>query len=65
MQAGAEVNFYTILHAAAAKGQTALGYRRAADAYDVEKMYGVTVNPAKAALLTVDKADKVIVLAED
>lgn len=65
VQAGAEVNFYTILHAAAAKGQTALGYRRAADAYDVEKMYGVTVNPAKSALLTVDKADKVIVLAED
>ena len=65
VEQGAEVNFYTILESAAARGHTALGYRRAEFAYDVDKMYGVNLNPIKSQSFTIAKEDKVIVLAED
>ena len=65
VEQGAEVNFYTILESAAARGHTALGYRRAEFAYDVDKMYGVNLNPIKSQSFNIAKEDKVIVLAED
>lgn len=61
---GAEINFYTLLEAAALQGQTAIGYRRAKDAYAVDKMYGVNLNPVKSEKFIVQPRDKIIVLSE-
>ena len=62
---GATVDFYTVLEAARRRGETAIGYRVAADARDATKAYGVRVNPAKAARVAFAPGDKIIVLAED
>ena len=62
--AGATTDFYTILESASRKGETALGYRLAADARDGSKAYGVHINPAKSAKISFVEGDKVIVLAD-
>lgn len=62
---GANVDFYTVLEAARRRGETALGYRIAAQARSGEHGYGVQVNPQKAEKLAFAAGDKVIVLAED
>jgi voltage-gated potassium channel Kch len=62
---GATVDFYTVLEAARRRGETAIGYRIAADAHNADAAYGVSVNPKKAEKLTFMPRDKVIVLAED
>ncbi|MBS1513403.1 MAG: NAD-binding protein [Bacteroidetes bacterium] len=62
---GSKVNFYTILESAASKGHTAIGYRIAKHCYDVEKAYGVKINPVKSDEIMLTENDKVIVLAED
>ena len=62
---GVTVDFYTLLEAARQRGETAIGYRIAADARDSEKKYGVHVNPRKAGRFVLEEGDKVIVLAED
>lgn len=59
------VNFYTILESAARKGHTAIGYRIAKHCYDVEKAYGVKINPLKSDEIFLTAEDKIIVLAED
>lgn len=59
-----QVNFYTVIESAARKGQTAIGYRIAADAHDSSKAYGVKLNPAKSKLMKFTPNDRVIVLAE-
>ncbi|MCA0218126.1 MAG: potassium transporter TrkA [Actinobacteria bacterium] len=61
---GTAVNFYTVLEAARRRGETALGYRVAADAHKSDKGYGVTVNPVKTESVTFSAGDKIIVLAE-
>jgi len=62
---GVEIDFYTVLEAARQRGETAIGYRVAADARNGDKAYGVHVNPRKAGRFTFAAGDKVIVLAED
>ena len=62
---GVEIDFYTVLEAARQRGETAIGYRVAADARDGKKFYGVRVNPRKAGRFAFAAGDKVIVLAED
>jgi hypothetical protein len=59
------VDFHTLLEAAAQRGETAIGYRIAADAQDKGRGYGVRVNPDKSAQVTFTAADRIIVLAED
>ena len=61
---GTAVNFYTVLEAARRRGETALGYRVAANAHKSDKGYGVTVNPVKTETVTFSAGDKIIVLAE-
>ncbi|HPG76086.1 MAG TPA: hypothetical protein PLU61_07870 [Rhodoglobus sp.] len=61
---GTAVNFYTVLEAARRRGETALGYRVAANAHKSDKGYGVTVNPVKTESVTFSAGDKIIVLAE-
>ncbi len=62
---GREVSFATIVEAAARRGETALGYRVAAESGDAEAGYGVRVNPAKADTFVPTAADRVVVLADD
>ncbi len=65
VELGREVNFYTVVEAARRRGQTAIGYRLAAQAKDAGKAYGVAVNPKKPGKVSFGKGDWVIVLAED
>jgi voltage-gated potassium channel Kch len=58
------VNFYTIVEAAARKGEVAMGYRLKAFASQAEKAYGVRVNPDKAEKVTFSTEDKIVVLSE-
>jgi voltage-gated potassium channel Kch len=61
---GQSVDFYTVLEAARRRGETAIGYRVAADAHNSDRGYGVTVNPVKSHTMAFAPGDRVIVLAE-
>ncbi|MGD8166802.1 CASTOR/POLLUX-related putative ion channel [Herbiconiux sp. P16] len=65
IQPGVEVDFYTVAEAALRRGETAIGYRIAADAHDAARAYGVHVNPPKPARIRFQPGDRIIVLAED
>ncbi len=62
---GATVDFYTVLEAAAQRGETALGYRIMKHADDRSRGYGVNVNPKKSEKHAFTEHDKIVVLAED
>lgn len=62
---GSAVDFYTVLEAAAQKGETAIGYRLMKYADDKSRGYGVNVNPKKSERHTFAENDKIVVLAED
>jgi len=64
VQGGRAVNFYTVVEAARRRGEIAVGYRVAEHANDADKLYGVVMNPNKAALNTFCDGDRVIVVAE-
>jgi ion channel POLLUX/CASTOR len=61
---GRNVDFYTVLEAAAQKGETAIGYRLMKHADDKARGYGVNVNPKKSEKHLFAENDKIIVLAE-
>jgi hypothetical protein len=61
---GVSVDFYTVLEAARMNGETAIGYRVAADARDSIHSYGVVSNPRKTDSITFAPGDRVIVLTE-
>lgn len=61
---GTDVTFYTVLQSARQRGETALGYRIAADAHSSDRGYGVRVNPVKGHPVDFSAGDKIIVLAE-
>jgi voltage-gated potassium channel Kch len=63
--AGTAVNFYTLCESAARKGETAIGYRLNEYSHNVNKAYGVVVNPKKSEKVTFTDKDKLIVIAED
>ncbi|WP_460799572.1 CASTOR/POLLUX-related putative ion channel [Nocardioides pacificus] len=65
VEAGREVTFATIVAGAGRRGETAFGYRTAAQARDAAQGFGVQVNPAKSARFTVAPGDRVVVLADD
>ncbi|MEZ5127210.1 MAG: hypothetical protein R2703_01665 [Micropruina glycogenica] len=48
-----------------ARGETAIGYRLAAQSWSRPNFYGVHLNPNKAAAVTLGAGDSVIVLAQD
>lgn len=62
VQAGAEVDFYTLLEAARRRQEVAIGYRLKALAEDAAHNHGVRVNPAKAERIRLGEGDKLIVL---
>jgi hypothetical protein len=59
------VSFATLVVAARERGETALGYRVAADSKSAERSFGVQVNPPKSTGYRVADDDRLIVLAED
>ncbi len=62
---GQPVPFAAVIEAARRRGEVAFGYRIAAVAEVASAAYGVSVNPAKAALATFAAADRIVVLAQD
>ncbi|HET9865363.1 MAG TPA: hypothetical protein VFP37_18135 [Steroidobacteraceae bacterium] len=62
---GATVDFYTVLEAAAQRGETAIGYRLMKYADDKDHGYGVNVNPRKSEKHTFAENDMIVVLAEN
>lgn len=58
------LTFYTAVEAARRRGQTAIGYRLAAEAADAARSYGVHTNPNKSERISFCEADRIIVLAE-
>ncbi|KFN42824.1 CASTOR/POLLUX-related putative ion channel [Arenimonas oryziterrae] len=62
---GVPVDFYTLIEAAAQRGETAIGYRQIEFSGDPTKGFGVKVNPNKAEKIVFDQSDRIIVLAED
>lgn len=64
VQCGAEVDFYTVVEAAARRGEVAIGVRLGAHARDPERHYGVVLNPRKSERLRFAAGDRVVVLAE-
>lgn len=65
LQLDVEVNYATVVAAASRLGQTAIGYRTAADSERAEAGFGVAVNPPKSWSLVPAPGDRVIVLADD
>jgi ion channel POLLUX/CASTOR len=65
VQPGRAVTFYTVVEAARRRGQVAIGYRLQAEASDVNRRYGVHLNPVKGESITFGVDDRVIVLAND
>ncbi|WP_245738529.1 hypothetical protein [Streptomyces sparsogenes] len=53
-----------MIEAAPQRGETAIGYRLAAQ-NDEPPLYGVHLNPSKTAPLVLHEGDTVVVLAED
>lgn len=62
---GTEVDFYTVVASAAELGESAIGYRVAAESRHSELKYGVRLNPNKSKRVKFDEKDLVIVLSED
>ena len=62
---GSTVDFYTVLEAAAQRGETAIGYRLMKYADDKERGYGVNVNPRKSEKHSFAENDQIVVLAEN
>ncbi|MGC3994413.1 MAG: hypothetical protein QM779_09950 [Propionicimonas sp.] len=60
---GRDVPFLAVMDAARRRGETAIGYRLAADAHNSALGYGVRVNPGKDEEITFTTGDRVIVLA--
>ncbi len=65
LKPGAEMNFATVLEAAARRGETAIGYCVAAEARDPSKSFGVHLNPHKDERRAFRAGDRLIVLAVD
>ena len=65
VETGQPVNFYTVVEAARQRGETAIGYRIAAEFENPARNHGVHTNPKKSEKVVFAPADKVIVVAED
>jgi ion channel POLLUX/CASTOR len=65
IKTGVNTDFYTLCESAARKGEIAIGYRINEFSHNVNKAYGVVVNPKKSDNVTFTENDKLIVIAED
>ncbi len=62
---GKPLDFYSVVAAAAARGETAIGYRIIEQAHDADRAYGVVINPKKTDTATFTAEDRIVVLAEE
>ncbi len=62
---GTPVDFYTVVEAARRRGESAIGYRIAADMKNADAAYGIKLNPKKSETLSFTAEDRIVVLAED
>ncbi|HCL56619.1 MAG TPA: potassium transporter TrkA [Spirochaetia bacterium] len=65
VQAGTEVNFYTVTESASLKREIPIGYKLKKDSQNADKAYGIVINPDKAQKIVFDINDKIILIAED
>jgi hypothetical protein len=61
---GVEIDFYTVVEAAARRQEIALGYRLSAQTKNAQAAYGVVLNPKKSSRLHFVDGDRLVVLAE-
>ena len=61
---GAEADFPTVLEAARRRGETAIGWRLAAQEDEPGRRYGVRLNPSKTERIRFTDGDRIVVLAE-
>jgi voltage-gated potassium channel Kch len=59
-----DLDYHTLIEAGLRRDELVLGYRRAADAMDPRKDFGVVLNPPKSGRIELHAGDRVIVLAE-
>jgi hypothetical protein len=59
------VNFYTVVEAAARRGEVAIGYKLLKKEKSAEENYGIHVNPAKSEMINFSAGDNIIVIAEE
>lgn len=59
-----ELDYHVLIEAGLRRDELVLGYRRAADAMDPRKRFGVVLNPPKSRPIELHAGDRVIVLAE-
>jgi hypothetical protein len=62
---GTPVTFATAIEAARRQGETAIGYRLAAEARSSEDNYGIHLNPAKSSTVEFSAGDALVVLATE
>ena len=60
-----EVEFYTVLESSVRMNEIAIGYRLLEDCHDVDKNFGIVLNPDKRELISFSKSDLIIVLSEN
>lgn len=58
------VNFYTVAEAAQRRGESAIGYRRRADANNMAQAYGVVLNPPKDQPIQFQGQDSIILVSQ-
>ena len=63
VELGKPISYWTVVESAARRGEIAVGLRRASDAADRAKSYGVAVNPPRGEPFTFDEEDRILVLA--
>ena len=65
LKPGVETDFHTVVAAAAARGETAIGFRLGSQARSRSHGYGIRLNPHKPDRLVLGEGDAVIVLADE
>jgi Trk K+ transport system NAD-binding subunit len=65
IEIGKEVDFYTILESSVRMNEIAIGYRLMDNFQDVDKNFGIVLNPDKRELVSFSKSDLIIVLSAD
>ena len=65
VQTGKPLNFYTVVEAARRRNEVAICYRLQDQSQNVEKSYGVKLNPEKSVQVSYGKEDRIIVLADN
>ena len=65
VRTGEPVSFYAVIEAARRKGETAFGYKIAAESESDKTAGGIYVNPAKSKPIRFAQGDRIVVAAED